>query len=165
MKKSNLRGRGGGGFPAGRKWEGSRNAPDEPKYVIVNADEGDPGAFMDRSSTRREPSFNPRGVDHRRLCHRLPRRLYLRSTGIPPGSRECAPSLSSRLRRMVFLGKTSLAQVLISRLLCTKGPAPFVCGESTALMTLHWKAESESPGPSISAPTSRAFGTNPACTQ
>jgi NADH-quinone oxidoreductase subunit F len=42
VKKSNLRGRGGGGFPAGRKWEGSRNAPDKTKYVIVNADEGDP---------------------------------------------------------------------------------------------------------------------------
>ncbi|MEK7852104.1 MAG: NAD(P)H-dependent oxidoreductase subunit E, partial [Deltaproteobacteria bacterium] len=42
VKRSNLRGRGGGGFPAGRKWEGSRNAPDPIKYVIVNADEGDP---------------------------------------------------------------------------------------------------------------------------
>ena len=47
VKKANLRGRGGGGFPAGRKWEGSRKAPGETKYVIVNADEGDPGAFMD----------------------------------------------------------------------------------------------------------------------
>ena len=55
VKKSNLRGRGGGGFPAGRKWEGSRNAPDEPKYVIVNADEGDPGAFMDRALLEGNP--------------------------------------------------------------------------------------------------------------
>ena len=44
VKKANLRGRGGGGFPAGAKWEGSRNAPEKIKYVIVNADEGDPGA-------------------------------------------------------------------------------------------------------------------------
>ena len=50
VKKSNLRGRGGGGFPTGRKWEESRNAPDEIKYVIVNADEGDPGAFMDQGT-------------------------------------------------------------------------------------------------------------------
>ena len=55
IKKSNLRGRGGGGFPAGRKWETTRNAPGEPKYVIVNADEGDPGAYMDRSLLEGNP--------------------------------------------------------------------------------------------------------------
>lgn len=49
VKKSNLRGRGGGGFPAGRKWETTRNAPGEVKYVIVNAHEGEPGAFMNRA--------------------------------------------------------------------------------------------------------------------
>jgi NADH-quinone oxidoreductase subunit F len=48
VKDSDLRGRGGGGFPAGIKWETTRNAPGEPKYVIVNADEGDPGAYMDQ---------------------------------------------------------------------------------------------------------------------
>ncbi|MGB9627763.1 MAG: NADH-ubiquinone oxidoreductase-F iron-sulfur binding region domain-containing protein [Thermodesulfobacteriota bacterium] len=55
VKKSNLRGRGGGGFPTGRKWEESRNAPSEIKYVIVNADEGDPGAFMDRALLEGNP--------------------------------------------------------------------------------------------------------------
>ncbi|HHD64603.1 MAG TPA: NADH-quinone oxidoreductase subunit F, partial [Desulfobulbaceae bacterium] len=55
VKKSNLRGRGGGGFPAGIKWEGSRNAPGDIKYVIVNADEGDPGAYMDRSLLEGNP--------------------------------------------------------------------------------------------------------------
>ena len=55
VKKANLRGRGGGGFPAGAKWEGSRNAPDPIKYVIVNADEGDPGAYMDRSLLEGNP--------------------------------------------------------------------------------------------------------------
>ena len=55
IKNSNLRGRGGAGFPAGRKWEGSRNAPGEPKYVLVNADEGDPGAFMDRALLEGNP--------------------------------------------------------------------------------------------------------------
>lgn len=49
IKKANLRGRGGGGFPAGSKWETTRNAPGEEKYVIVNAHEGEPGAFMDRA--------------------------------------------------------------------------------------------------------------------
>ncbi len=55
VKKSNLRGRGGGGFPTGRKWETVHNAPGEPKYVIVNCDEGDPGAFMDRSLMEGNP--------------------------------------------------------------------------------------------------------------
>ena len=58
VKTANLRGRGGGGFPAGRKWETTRNAHGEPKYVIVNADEGDPGAYMDRSLLE----GNPHGV-------------------------------------------------------------------------------------------------------
>ena len=49
VKKSGLRGRGGGGFPTGRKWESSAVVQDHEKYVICNADEGDPGAFMDRS--------------------------------------------------------------------------------------------------------------------
>lgn len=55
IKKSNLRGRGGGGFPTGRKWETTRNAPGEPKYVLVNCDEGDPGAFMDRALMEGNP--------------------------------------------------------------------------------------------------------------
>jgi NADP-reducing hydrogenase subunit HndC len=55
VKKSNLRGRGGGGFPTGRKWESTRNAEGEPKYVIVNCDEGDPGAFMNRALMEGNP--------------------------------------------------------------------------------------------------------------
>jgi len=55
VKRSGLRGRGGGGFPAGLKWESCRNAPGEPRYVICNADEGDPGAYMDRSLLEGNP--------------------------------------------------------------------------------------------------------------
>jgi NADH-quinone oxidoreductase subunit F len=55
IKSSKLRGRGGGGFHAGIKWESTRKAKEEPKYVIVNADEGDPGAFMDRSILEGNP--------------------------------------------------------------------------------------------------------------
>ncbi|MFC1984500.1 NADH-ubiquinone oxidoreductase-F iron-sulfur binding region domain-containing protein [Chloroflexota bacterium] len=55
VKKANLRGRGGGGFPAGRKWETTRNALGEPKYVVANCDEGDPGAYMDRALTEGNP--------------------------------------------------------------------------------------------------------------
>ncbi|MEA2075928.1 MAG: NADH-ubiquinone oxidoreductase-F iron-sulfur binding region domain-containing protein [Euryarchaeota archaeon] len=55
VKNSKLRGRGGGGFPTGRKWESTRNAAEDPKYVVVNCDEGDPGAFMDRALMEGNP--------------------------------------------------------------------------------------------------------------
>jgi NADH-quinone oxidoreductase subunit F len=55
VKEAKLRGRGGGGFPAGVKWEIARNAPGETKYVVVNCDEGDPGAYMDRSLMEGNP--------------------------------------------------------------------------------------------------------------
>lgn len=55
IKDANLRGRGGGGFPAGIKWESTRGAGGEPKYVVVNCDEGDPGAYMDRSLMEGNP--------------------------------------------------------------------------------------------------------------
>ncbi|MBU0599456.1 NADH-quinone oxidoreductase subunit NuoF [bacterium] len=55
IKASGLRGRGGAGFPTGRKWEFCRNAEGEPKYIICNADEGDPGAYMDRSIMEADP--------------------------------------------------------------------------------------------------------------
>ncbi|GAH60363.1 unnamed protein product, partial [marine sediment metagenome] len=58
VKNSNLRGRGGGGFPAGIKWETTKNTPSDQKYVVVNADEGDPGAYMDRAILE----GNPHGV-------------------------------------------------------------------------------------------------------
>ena len=55
MKTSGLRGRGGAGFPTGVKWDFARKSPGEVKYVLCNADEGDPGAFMDRSILEADP--------------------------------------------------------------------------------------------------------------
>ncbi|MFW6001356.1 MAG: NAD(P)H-dependent oxidoreductase subunit E, partial [Halanaerobium sp.] len=55
LKNSGLRGRGGGGFPTGLKWQFARNSDSDKKYVICNADEGDPGAFMDRSILEGDP--------------------------------------------------------------------------------------------------------------
>jgi len=55
VKKSGLRGRGGGGFSTGQKWEFARKSPGKEKYIICNADEGDPGAFMDRSLAEGDP--------------------------------------------------------------------------------------------------------------
>ena len=60
--KANLRGRGGGGFPAGWKWDATRKATGDPKYVICNADEGDPGAYMDRSLLEGNPHLVLEGM-------------------------------------------------------------------------------------------------------
>ena len=66
IKRSGLRGRGGGGFPTGRKWESCRKAEGQLKYVICNADEGDPGAYMDRSLLEGNPhSIKEEDTGHR----------------------------------------------------------------------------------------------------
>ena len=135
VKKANLRGRGGGGFPAGSKWEGSRNAPEPIKYVIVNADEGDPGAYMDRSVLEGQSPLGPRGADDRGLCRRRPRGLYLRAAGIPPCGRECAHRHREGRGVRLSRARTSSARASISRSSCIRGAGAFVCGESTALMT------------------------------
>jgi len=60
VKGAGLRGRGGGGFPAGVKWESCRRARGEIKYVMCNADEGDPGAYMDRAVLEEIPTWSSR---------------------------------------------------------------------------------------------------------
>ena len=55
IKAAGLRGRGGAGFPTGKKWEDCRNAPSGVKYIVCNCDEGDPGAYMDRSLLEGNP--------------------------------------------------------------------------------------------------------------
>lgn len=70
IKAAGLRGRGGAGFPTGLKWQFTHNAPGETKYVVCNADEGDPGAFMDRSTLEGDRSCTASGL----MCRRTWRR-------------------------------------------------------------------------------------------
>jgi NADP-reducing hydrogenase subunit HndC len=134
VKKSNLRGRGGGGFPAGRKWEGSRNAPDEIKYVIVNADEGDPGAYMDRSLLEGNPHSVLEGLtigayavgSHEGY-------IYVRQEY--PLAVENVNIAIKQAEEYGFLGKDILGSGFDFVVKVHKGAGAFVCGESTALMT------------------------------
>jgi NADH-quinone oxidoreductase subunit F len=87
IKKSGLRGRGGGGFPTGKKWATCRAVKVEPKYVICNADEGDPGAFMDRSLLEGNPHQVIEGMIIGIRC-RQPRWLRLCSQRISAGGQE-----------------------------------------------------------------------------
>jgi len=134
VKKSNLRGRGGGGFPAGRKWEGSRNAPDDPKYVIVNADEGDPGAFMDRALLEGNPHSILEGLiiggyaigSHEGY-------IYVRQEY--PLAVENVNIAINQAEAYGFLGENILGSGFDFKITVHKGAGAFVCGESTALMT------------------------------
>jgi NADH-quinone oxidoreductase subunit F len=133
VKKANLRGRGGGGFPAGRKWETCRNAPSDKRYVICNADEGDPGAFMDRSVLEGNPHSVIEGMiigaftigsdeGYVYVRHEYP--LAVERLGIA----------LQQAREMGFLGKDILGSGLDFDIKINRGGGAFVCGESTALM-------------------------------
>ena len=86
VKASGLRGRGGGGFPTGLKWEFCHNNAADMKYVICNADEGDPGAFIDRGSPGRRSPRRRGGDGHRRICRGGQGRLCLLPGRISPGA-------------------------------------------------------------------------------
>jgi len=134
VKKSNLRGRGGGGFPAGRKWEECRNAPGEVKYVIVNADEGDPGAYMDRSLLEGNPHSVLEGLtigayaigSHEGYIYvRQEYPLAVENVGIA----------IQQAREHGFLGENILGSGFDFTVKVHRGAGAFVSGESSALMT------------------------------
>ncbi len=134
VKKSNLRGRGGGGFPAGIKWEGSRNAPDETKYVIVNADEGDPGAYMDRSLLEGNPHAILEGLTIGAYAIGAHEGyIYVRQEY--PLAVENVTLAIARAEEYGLLGENILGSGFDFRVIVHRGAGAFVCGESTALMT------------------------------
>jgi NADH-quinone oxidoreductase subunit F len=134
VKKSNLRGRGGGGFPAGQKWEGSRNAPEPIKYVIVNADEGDPGAYMDRSLLEGNPHCILEGLAIGAYAIGAHEGyIYVRQEY--PLAVENVMLAIEEAEKYGFLGENILGTGFDFKVIVHKGAGAFVCGESTALMT------------------------------
>jgi len=134
VKKANLRGRGGAGFPAGRKWEGSRNAPDPIKYVIVNADEGDPGAFMDRALLEGNPHSILEGLiigGYAIGAHEG--YFYVRQEY--PMAVENINLAIMQAEEYGLLGDNILGSGFDFKVIVHQGAGAFVCGESTALMT------------------------------
>jgi NADP-reducing hydrogenase subunit HndC len=134
IKKSNLRGRGGGGFPTGIKWETTRNAPGEPKYVIVNCDEGDPGAYMDRSIME----GNPHGVLEGLIigAYAIGSQegfIYVRQE-YPIASENTIQAIK-RAEEYGFLGENILGSGFDFKVKVHRGAGAFVSGESTALMS------------------------------
>jgi len=133
IKDSGLRGRGGAGFPTGLKWELTAKAADEPKYVVCNADEGDPGAFMDRSILEGDP-------------HRVLEAMTIAGYAIGAGSgyiyvRAEYPMAIDHLQTAIeearhygLLGEDVFEQDFQFDIEIRVGAGSFVCGEETALM-------------------------------
>lgn len=133
VKSSNLRGRGGGGFPTGVKWDLTRKNPVEPKYVICNADEGDPGAFMDRSLIEGDP-------------HALIEGMLIAgyAIGAQKGFIYCRAEYPLAIQRLKIaidqakeyglLGEGILGSNFNFDIEIKEGAGAFVCGEETALI-------------------------------
>jgi NADH-quinone oxidoreductase subunit F len=133
IDRSGLRGRGGAGFPAGRKWEICARAEGRPKYVITNADEGDPGAFMDRSLLESDP-------------HQVLEGLIIAGYAIGASSgiiyvRSEYPLAAERMRKAIsqagavgLLGEKILGSNFTFQVSLFRASGAFVCGEETALI-------------------------------
>ena len=133
IKKSGLRGRGGAGFPTGLKWEFCYKAPGKQKYVICNADEGDPGAFMDRSTMEGDPHTVIEGMI-----------IAAYAIGASEGYIYCRAEYPLAIKRLHiaikqaeekgFLGENILGSGFNFTVHIKEGAGAFVCGEETALM-------------------------------
>lgn len=133
VKDSGLRGRGGGGFPTGIKWEACYNSPGDTKYVICNADEGDPGAYMDRSLLEGDPHTILEGMA-------IGGYAMGANTGIIYVRAEyplAVKTLEEAIRQAEewgFLGDNIFGSGFSYRIKLVKGQGAFVCGEETALI-------------------------------
>ena len=133
VKKSGLRGRGGGGFPTGVKWETCRRAQGDTRYIICNCDEGDPGAFMDRSLMEGNPHSAVEGMiigayaieGHQGY-------IYVRNE-YPMAVRNARIAIK-QAEEYGLLGKDILGSGFDFSIRINRGGGAFVCGESSALM-------------------------------
>ena len=133
VKKSGLRGRGGAGFPTGRKWEFARMAPGDKKYIVCNADEGDPGAFMDRSVLEGDPHSVVEGM-----------LIGAYIIGSDEGYIYCRAEYPLAIKRLNtaieqaeelgLIGDNIMGTDFSFHLHTKEGAGAFVCGEETALM-------------------------------
>jgi NADH:ubiquinone oxidoreductase subunit F (NADH-binding)/(2Fe-2S) ferredoxin len=133
VKKSGLRGRGGAGFPTGLKWEFTYRAAGDKKYVVCNADEGDPGAFMDRSILEGDPHALLEGM-----------LIAARSVGSDEGYIYCRAEYPLAIKRLKLaiaqaeeygiVGENILGYGFNFHFNIKEGAGAFVCGEETALL-------------------------------
>ncbi len=133
ISKSGLRGRGGAGYPAGLKWDLVRKAPGEKKYIIANGDEGDPGAYMDRTLMESDPHRLLEGMAIAGYAVGADQGfLYVRGE-YPVAAKRLEKAIRTAERRGL-LGSRVLESSFSFRIDIRIGAGAFVCGEETALM-------------------------------
>ncbi|MGQ9582221.1 MAG: NADH-ubiquinone oxidoreductase-F iron-sulfur binding region domain-containing protein [Thermoplasmatota archaeon] len=133
VKRSGLRGRGGAGFPTGRKWELARSAAGEMKYVICNADEGDPGAYMDRSLLEGNPHSVLEGMMIGAYAIGASEGWAYVRTEYPLALVHLSTAIA-QAGELGLLGESVLGTSFGLRVNIFRGAGAFVCGEETALI-------------------------------
>jgi len=133
IKRSGLRGRGGGGFPTGVKWDSCRKAPGQEKFVICNADEGDPGAYMDRSLLEGNPHSVIEGMTIGSYAIGANQGYVFVRNEYPLAVQNLIIALQ-QAKEYGLLGKDILGSGFHFDVKPSRGGGAFVCGESSALM-------------------------------
>jgi NADH:ubiquinone oxidoreductase subunit F (NADH-binding)/(2Fe-2S) ferredoxin/NAD-dependent dihydropyrimidine dehydrogenase PreA subunit len=133
VSASGLRGRGGAGFPAGKKWQLARNSPDFPKYLICNADEGDPGAFMNRRVLEGDPHSVIEGMIIAAYAIGASRG-YIYCRAEYPLAVKTLKTAIQQAHGFGLLGENILESGFSFDLEVRMGAGAFVCGEETALI-------------------------------
>ncbi|HLP59971.1 MAG TPA: NADH-ubiquinone oxidoreductase-F iron-sulfur binding region domain-containing protein, partial [Candidatus Deferrimicrobium sp.] len=133
IMKSGLRGRGGGGFSTGLKWKLARQAEGDKKYIICNADEGDPGAFMDRSTLEGDPHSVLEGMMIAAYAIGSDEAYVYARAEYPLAVARLIDAIE-KLEKKGFLGKHIFGSQMNFKIKLKEGAGAFVCGEETALM-------------------------------
>jgi NADH-quinone oxidoreductase subunit F len=133
VKRSGLRGRGGAGFPAGQKWQTCRDAKGTPKYIICNADEGDPGAFVDRAILESDPHSVIEGMIIAGYAVGA-RHGYIYVRAEYPLAVERLGTAQKQAKELKLFGDNILGSDFKFDIAIFQGSGAFVCGEETALI-------------------------------
>jgi NADH-quinone oxidoreductase subunit F len=133
VKTAGLRGRGGAGFPTGRKWELLRAQPGKEKYLVCNADEGDPGAFMNRNEIESDPHMLVEGMAIGAYATGADRGFVYVRAEYPLAVERLEKALADA-REAGFIGKNVFGSGFSFDLELVTGAGAFVCGEETALI-------------------------------
>ena len=154
--KSGLRGRGGGGFPTGRKWQFARLSKSERKFIVCNGDEGDPGAFMDRSVMEGDPHTVIEGMAIAGYAFGAQEGyIYVRAE-YPLAVKRLKKAIADA-REAGLIGKNLFGTSFSFDLTIKEGAGAFVCGEETALLaSIEGKRGMPNPRPPF--PPIKAFG-------
>jgi len=133
VKKAGLRGRGGAGFSTGQKWEFCRRASGDQKYMVCNADEGDPGAFMDRSTLEADPHSVLEGMIIAAYAQGASEGYFYIRAEYPLAVKRLRLAIQ-RAEERHFIGDNVLGTDFNFKVHIKEGAGAFVCGEETALL-------------------------------